>query len=302
MTHQTRVFYRNGSFVPEGYAALPIYDSAIVTGEVVTEVTRTFRQRPYRLRAHLERLFAGAAELRITPPLTLEEICAATATEARDVDWQIIHYLSRGPAQAFGPLWPEDARPTVLIHCLPLVHRLGRLAPAYERGVDLIVTPQRAIPADIISPQIKSRGRLDYLIARSQAAERCPGATGVLLDSRGFLAEATGATIYTVRHGRIATPPGERVLRGVTRALIFDLAARCNLPIEEAELTPEDAKTADEMFLTSTVICLAHARSFEAATFGNGFCGPITRQIRQAFYEEVEVDFNYQAQRYAARL
>lgn len=302
-----RVVYHTGSFVPESNVGISIYDTALTTGEVITEVTRTFRQQPFRLREHLGRLYTGLAELRIVPPLTLDGMRTATEetlarnlpTESRDVEWQIIHYVSRGLTSAFGLFQPEDLCPTVLINCFPLVRRLGGMADKYAHGVNLVVTAQRVIPAEILSPQIKSRGRLDYLIARAQAAEQNPNAMGILLDSRGFLAEGTGTTVYVVQSGRILTPPGEKVLNGVTRGFIFELAEQLGVPIGEAEITVEGAKRADEMFVTSTVICLIHARSFEGTVFGESMCGPVTRRIRDAFHRAVGVDVVEQSRRYA---
>ncbi len=305
-----RVVYCNGKFVAESLAGISVYDTALVTGEVITEVTRTFGQRPFELQAHLQRLLAGLAELRVASPLTCDQMVTATgltlarnlATEAEDVEWQIIYYVSRGLTQSFGLFSRADCQPTVVISCFPLVKRLGGMAHAYEQGVDLVVSSQRAIPAEILSPQIKSRGRLDYLLARLQVAEQCPGATGVLLDTQGFIVEGTGTTIYVVRDGKVLTPPGRKVLRGVTRELMFRLAAHGGVSMEEAELRVDDARGADEMFVTSTVVCLAHARSFEGTRFGDGGCGPITARLRQAVIEEVGVDYVAQARLYAARL
>lgn len=296
----------NGRFVREADARISIYDSALATGEVVVEVTRTFNHSLFRLREHLHRLYTGLKEMHIEPGITIaqmEKITQLTLTRntgsaPSDIDWQIIHYISRGPAGVFAMFPQNMLRPTVIIQCVPLLRRQGKMAATYRNGVDLVVPHQRAIPADILSPQIKSRGRLDYILARIQAKAMKPGATGVLLDADGFLTEGTGTSLFLVSDGVVKTAPSRKVLNGITRDLVFELAHKLAIPISEVDLRLSDARRATEMLLTSTVICLVHARSFKGRLIGDGTIGPVTARIREAFMHKVGLDFVAQAQRY----
>lgn len=306
----TRVAYSNGRFVPEVQAALSVFDTAITTGEVVVEVTRTFSHRPFRLREHLDRLYHGLEELRIDINLRLGEMVDIThetlaqnlATDRDDVDWQILHVVSRGLNSHFELFRPRDIEPTIIVVCFPLEARIAKMFAKYLAGVDLVVTPQRAIPAEILSPQIKSRGRLDYVLARLQAAQIQSGASGVLLGADGCLTEGTGTTLYLVRQGRLFTPPGHRVLQGITRSVVLLLARRLGIPVvEDVDLLVDDARAAEEMFVTSTIIMLVHARSFDGRMVADGCCGPLTARIRAALVEEIGVDYVEQARRYAER-
>ena len=172
-----RIVYFNGSFVPEDQAKLSIYDSAIATGEKVVEVSRTFAHKLYGLETHLERLFSNLQLLRINPGLSKREMEGATyetlqrnlATQAKSVDWQILHYISRGPAAHFGIVPDDELYPTVVIQCIPLVNRLGKMAKRYTEGADLVVVDQRLIPSDVIPAQLKSNGRMDHIIGRVHA-------------------------------------------------------------------------------------------------------------------------------------
>src|SRR3989338_2978115 len=176
-----RYEYINGDFIPEQEAAVSVFDTAIATGEVVVEITRTFNQKPFLLDVHLERLYAGARELGIKTGLSFEDMMVETQelldrnlqTEDTRTDWQVIHYLSKGLNSSFGLFDDDKLKPTCIITCFPLVGRIGKMASKYLKGVDLVVSPQRIIPAEILSPQIKSRGRLDYVLARKQAGEIC---------------------------------------------------------------------------------------------------------------------------------
>lgn len=302
-----RTVYVSGAFIPESQAKISIYDTALATGEVVTEVTRTFHQQPFRLEDHINRLFIGLEQLAINPNLSKAELASITLetlehnlpTEAADVEWQIIHYISRGPTESFGLFESSELYPTVIINCIPLVRRLGKMAAKYERGIDIVVSDQRAIPVEVIPPQIKSRGgRLDYILARVRAG----GASAVLLDTNGYLTEGTGSSLFLVRGDHIETPPAYKILSGVTRGLVLELAAQLGIEILASELTVGDAATADEIFMTSTVICLHHGRSFNGQLIGDGSCGRMTRMIRQAFSNIVGLDFVEQAKLYSKLL
>lgn len=301
-----RIAYLNGSFIQERDAHLSIFDSALATGEKVVEVTRTFNHIPYKLDQHLERLYRGLETLKIEPgisPESLSEITKETLdrnlkTQPENVDWQILQYVSKGPAAIFEIFPEEDLRPTILVHCIPLVNRIGKMAKKYTDGVDLVIVEQRAIPQDVISPQIKSNGRMDHVIGRLQAKELKPGSTGVLLDTNGLITEGTGTSLFFVDKSRIRTAPSSRVLTGITRDMIFDIAQKLHIPVEEADLTIADAENADEIFITSTVICQLHGRSFNDNIINNGMLGPVTEKVRQAINEEVGLDFAKQAQEY----
>ncbi|MBI2577043.1 aminotransferase class IV [Candidatus Woesearchaeota archaeon] len=298
-----RLVYHNGSLVPEAQARLSIYDSAIATGEKVVEVSRTFAHKIYGLDTHLERLFSNLQLLRIDPGLSKREMEEATyetlqrnlTTQPKSVDWQVLHYISRGPAAHFGIVPEGQIYPTVLIQCIPLVNRLGKMAKRYTEGADLVVVDQRLVPSEVIPAQLKSSGRMDHIIGRLQANAIKPGSIGVLLGQDGYVAEGTGSSLFIVTSGKIQTAPSSRVLDGVTRGMIFSIAKDLEITIEEADFTPEEAARADEMFITSTVICQVHARSFNNQLVNGGRIGPLSKLVRKAFSEKVGLDFAQQA-------
>ena len=293
--------------MPESTVKISPFDTLFSSGEKAVEVSRTFDHKPYKLGGHIDRLYRGLAMLDIDPgidqdqmaDLTRQTLDANMGTLPRNVDWQMLHYVSAGPAALFEIVPPDELKPTVMIQCFPLVNRIGKMANKYTEGTDLVVVEQTAMDQDIVPPQIKSSGRMDHLIARRQAKKKTPGATGVLLDRNGRVTEGTGASLFVVQNGVIQTAPESRVLTGITREMVFDIADASGIPIEEADLSVEDVETADEVFIISTIINQVHARTFEGRTIGNGKVGAITDQIRKAYAEEVGVDFVQQAQDYA---
>lgn len=305
-----RVAYFNGRIVPEGEARVSIFDSALQVGDMAFEVTRTVRHAPFRLREHLQRLRRSMTALAIDPQLTDDELETITLdvvtrnlpTEAGDVDWNIVHDVSRGPASAYRSFVAlEDRRPTVIVACVPLHEKMAALAKTYVDGVDLVVPAQRSLPHELLDSGIKCRSRVHYQMANLQAAARRPGSTAVLVDPDGYLTEGTSGNVFLVRCGRLYTPTTRNLLPGVTRGLVLEVARRLGLDAHEADLTPTDAATADEMFVTSTSIGIVPARSFEDRPLPGPLPGPVTRQLQAALAEEIGLDFGTQAAEYAAK-
>lgn len=306
-----RTAYFNGRFVPESEARLSIYDAGVLAGETAFEVTRTVGHRPFRIEAHIERLYHSLAGIRINPPIAPDELLTATletlernlATEADDVDWNIIHNISGGPSRAFADAFaPEDFRPTVVISCYPLLAKMAALAEAYQSGIDLAVPPQRSIPHELLDTSLKTRNRLHYQLAALQANDIQPGSMAAMLDTDGFLTEGTIGNLFVVRGGRLDTPDKRNLLLGVTRQTVLELAEQLGIPARECQITPAEAEAADEVFLTSTTIGIMHARSFNRRPIAAGTMGPMTARLRQALHEHMGLDIAAQALAYRRRL
>ena len=306
-----RLCYFNGRFLPEHEAKISIFDSALQVGDMAFEVTRTCNGRPFRLRDHLDRLWNSLAALRIEPGVSKEELESIThdvlkhnrPTEPADVDWTILHDVSRGPASAFRSHFSaEEIRPTVIVACYPLAEKMASLAATYETGIDLVVPEQRSLPHELLSAGIKCRSRVHYQLANLQAEAKRHGATAILLDPDGFITEGTTGNVFFVREGKLLTPTTRNILPGVTRRTVLELAAALGLTAQEADITLDVAIEAEEAFVTSTSIGIIHARTLEGRPMGDGAIGPIARRLRDALTAEVGLDFAAQAAVYAARL
>ena len=132
-----RVVYFNSEFVQEREAGVSIFDSSLMFGDMAFEQTRTFGHQPFRLRQHLKRLYGSLRLLEINPGLTLQEMEDLTletlaknlSTEPDDVDWQIMHDVSRGPLTPYRSLFPGGIRPHGFHQLLASHHPHGPLRP-----------------------------------------------------------------------------------------------------------------------------------------------------------------------------
>jgi branched-chain amino acid aminotransferase len=144
----------------------------------------------------------------------------------------------------------------------------------------------------MLSPRAKTHNYLNLILADKEVKAAQPQAWSVLLDENGNLCEGIGSNIFVVRDEHVYTPREKYVLPGISRRTAMELAAQLGLAVEERDLDVYDALTADEVFLTSTSLCICPVRSVSGQLIRDGRVpGPITRRITQAYIEHVGTDF-----------
>ena len=303
-----RVVYFNGHFVPESEARISLFDSALMFGDMAFEATRTYKHNPFRLRDHLDRLYSTLKLMEIDCGMSIDELEQATQqtlqrnypTEADDVDWQIMHNISRGPLPVYHTAFPDGIRPTVSINCWPMITHTGGFAENYVTGVPAAIAAQQALPAQLIDPKAKTRSRLHYQLAVLQGNRM--GVWPVLLDPDGFITEGPGWNIFFVRDGVLYTSEPRNVLLGVSRKVTLELAGQLGIQTRETNLGRYEALQADEIFSTATTFALVHVNSFEGQQVGDGKPGPMFCRLMAAWQELAGIDFVAQAKDYAGRL
>ena len=138
---------------------------------------------------------------------------------------------------------------------------------------------------DILSPQVKSLNYLNNVMAKVEAIQ-AGAEEGLMLNERGLVAECTGDNLFIVRDGTIKTPPlTAGALDGITRSVVFEIAADIGVPIQEKDLTRHDIYTADECFLTGTAAEVIAAVKLDQRSIGDGKPGPITQRVIARFRE-----------------
>lgn len=287
-----RVAYFNGTIMPESEVRIPFRDLGWMRAVAVYDTARTFGGAIFKLQAHLDRLWRSLNYARIPIPMPMADLAEATIEVARrnyDIvggDIWVSQRISRGvPLDGGG-----YSQPNVVIECLPLP--FAQRAPYYRDGVKLITPTTRRTPPWAVSPQAKTHDLMNFWIADHEVHSQDPMAWPMLTDEDGCLAEGAGANVFMVRDGRLLTPRARFVLPGVTRDTVIELARELGVPVEEADIDLYVASTADEMFITSTSLCICPVASLNGAPVRDGAIpGPITRGLQDAFRELVGVDF-----------
>lgn len=166
-----------------------------------------------------------------------------------------------------------------------IADRLPRPSPAKARHLKLWIEKERANRRDdIMSPQVKVSANYASpmtakALARSEGYDEI-----VLVDEDGHLAEGPTTNLFLVDHdGRLLTPQSRKVLLGVTRSAIMELAKAEGIPIQEAQLKPEALLNASEAFLTGTTAGVWPVESVDGQKLGERCPGPIATRLGERF-------------------
>ena len=108
-----------------------------------------------------------------------------------------------------------------------------------------------------------------------------------MLDTSGFVSEATGENIFIVRDGLIKTTPWTSILGGITRDSVIRLARDLRYTVEEQQFTRDEFYIADEAFFTGTAAELTPVRELDRRAIGSGVAGPVTKRLQKEFFRVV---------------
>lgn len=299
--------YLNGQLIPSADARLEIYDRAIVQGATVSEMTRTFGQKLFRLEDHLRRLWNSLSAVGLEIGLTLDELAgvsyelvthnAAIAGEATELG--LIHFVSAGEHGMYaGP--PVRPGPTVCAHTFPL--RLETWAKKFREGVHVVTPEVRQIPPECVDPQIKCRSRMHYYLADRAAQKRHPGSRALLVDRQGYVIETTTANVVLFREDAgLLLPPDDKILPGISLAVLLELAEEWDMSYTHRDLKAADVAAADEVYLTSTSPCMMPVVRMNGEPIGSGHPGAMFGRFISAWNDLVGLDIIAQARRFANR-
>ena len=304
-----RLVYVNGEYVPESEAKISIFDSALMFGDMVFEMTRTFNQKHFKMREHLERLYNSIKMIKIPIDITIDEmeelVCETDrmnegAFEPHD-ERRVMINVSRGPLSIYRGVFGGKIEPTVVISIFPLKWTVGAVGQLYEEGIHAYTPAQRQIPAQLLDPKLKNRSRLHYLMANIQVGtHNDPYGWALLLDPDGFICEGTGSNFFAVKDGKLLTPEPRNILRGISRQYVLELAQDLGIPAEEKNIEVYDVATSNEAFFTSTPFCMTPCTQVNTYTIGDGTMGPVTQRLLAEWSRRVGVDIVEQIRQFAA--
>jgi branched-chain amino acid aminotransferase len=280
--------FLNGEMVEESAARVAAGDRGLLLGDGLFESLRAYRGKVFRLAAHLQRLRASAAFLRLTVPCEDAQIEKSVAELVRlnsCAEAYVRITLTRG-ASAQGLRLDGAGPATLLIHAHPI-----RLAPAeqYRNGARLIISTARQNTANPLARH-KTLSYLLYLLARQEATDA--NANGaILLNEHGQVAEESVSNVFLARGGALLTPPVYcGLLPGITRGVVLELARAENIAVEERPISAGELFDADELFLTNSLMEIMPVRSVDRRQIGRALPGPITKRVQTLYRAAVEAE------------
>ena len=280
------ICYVNGEYVAAEEAKVSAFDHGFLYGDGLFESMTVTNRRIFRFRDHLDRMERSARVLKLELPEPRERIAEIVKECVRksgvnDVYLRVV--ISRGAGYPLlDPRVVDKATLAVLLHDPAPPPETGSSYKAKGAGLRLKTAGVRKPPSESFEARVKSLNYLNNVMARIEAVESGFD-EAILLDVRGFVAEAPGENVFVVKGGVLRTPKTHNVLDGITRKVVLEIAAEAGIPAEEADLTLYDLYTADECFLTSSFSRVHAVAEVDGRPIAAP--GPITKRLRADILE-----------------
>ena len=291
MVPKTKKIWLDGKFVDWDAAQVHVLSHTLHYGVGVFEGIRCYRTEGggsaiFRLREHVDRLFASAHIVLLKIPFSRDKICQAirkTLTTNGLTEGYIrpIVFIGEGEMGLF-------------VRTNPIRVAVAAWSWGAYLGEEGIRKGIRAKVSSFCRHHVNSamtKGKINGYYVNSVLAkwEAVKGGydEAVLLDTEGYVAEASGENIFIVRNGILQTSTLTSILPGITRDSVLNIARKLDIPVKEARFTRDEMYIADEMFFTGTAAEITPVREVDDRRVGTGKPGPVTKQIQDAFFDIV---------------
>ena len=278
----TRTVYVNGDYLPETEAKVSIFDRGFLFADGVYEVTSVLGGKLIDFSGHAKRLQRSLDELAMANPVTEDELLAIHRELVRlnAIDEGLIYLqITRGAADR-DFAFPKDATPTIVL----FTQAKPGLAesPLAKTGMKVIsIEDQRWGRRDIKTVQLlyPSMGKM---------MAKAAGADDAWMVEDGHVTEGTSNNAYIVKGNTIVTRHlGNEILHGITRAAVLRFAREAQMVVEERPFTVDEAKAADEAFITSASAFVMPVVEMDGQPIGAGKPGNVTARLREIYLDEM---------------
>ncbi|HZH42033.1 MAG TPA: branched-chain-amino-acid transaminase [Gemmatimonadales bacterium] len=272
----------NGKYKSRDDASVSVFDHGLLYGDGVFEGIRAYGGRIFRLGEHIDRLFASAKSIWLDPGMTPADM-RKMVEEAQDKSGIRDSYIRLVITRGTGDLGMDPRKcekPTVfcIVDTIALWSK-----ERYERGLTCITAATPISHKENLSPRVKSLNYLSHILAKIEGIAANVDEV-IMLDSSGFVAEASGMNLFCARRGVVKTPPPySGILRGVTRDAMIEMARDANYEVVEEPLNRYDLYSADEVFLTGTAAEIVAVTKLDGRVIGNGQSGPVVADLGRRF-------------------
>lgn len=280
----SRIVYVNGDYVPEAEARVSVFDRGFLMADAVYEVTSVLGGKLIDFAGHVARLHRSLGELEMAQPVTDEELLAIhreLVARNRIVDGLVYLQVTRGNPGDRDFAFPDPATtPSGLVLFTQSKPGLAD-APAARTGWRVISVPDiRWGRRDIKTTQLL------YPSMGKMMAKKA-GCDDAWFTEDGFVTEGTSNNAYIVKGRRIITRAlSNDILHGITRAAVLRFAKEAQMEVEERSFTLDEAKAADEAFVTSASAFVMPVVEIDGAALGTGRPGPVSVRLREIYLEE----------------
>ena len=279
----SRTVYVNGDYLPEEDAKVSVFDRGFLFADGVYEVTSVLDGKLIDFDGHAKRLQRSLSELQMKAPVAPDELLEIhrELVTRNGIEAGLIYLqVTRGAADRDFAFPAEDTDQTIVLFTQAKPGLSD--SPAAETGIKVIsIEDQRWGRRDIKTVQLlyPSMGKM---------MAKAAGCDDAWMVEDGHVTEGTSNNAYIVKGNTIITRHlGTEIRHGITRAAVLRFAREAQMRVEERPFTIEEAKAADEAFITSASSFVMPVVEIDGVTIGDGAPGSVTRRLREVYLEEM---------------
>ena len=288
----TPYIWFDGKLVPWDEAKIHVLTHGLHYGTGYFEGIRAYKcangqSSVFRLRDHIQRMINSAKILALPCPYTVDELCRATIDTlvANKMESAYIRPLSFVGYGSLG-VYPGNNPINTIIAVWSWGAYLG--AEALDLGVRVKTSSFSRLHPNTMMGKAKASGNyVNSVLAKVEAVQDGYD-EALMLDTNGFVSEATGENVFIVRGKTIKTTALTSVLEGINRASVITLAKDLGYEVVETQFTGDELYCADEVFFSGTAAEVTPVREVDRRTIGKGRAGDVTKHLQKAFFEIVQ--------------
>jgi len=272
MTNKT--VYLNGHYVPLDEAKISVMDRGFLFGDGVYEVIPCYLGHLFHFQAHVDRLTASLAGIGMVNPYSTEQWLEIFKPLIDNSENQYIYLqITRGVAPKRDHAFPDNIQPTIFAMCNNIMPFAG-----LETGVKAITLDDSRWKFC----NIKAIALLAHLLLRQEAVEHDCAETILIKD--GVVTEGAASNVFAVIDGVLVTPlKDNRILAGITRDVILELAEKNNIPFREDNISAAELKTATEIWVTSSTREIIPVVELDGNPVADGKVGAVWHTMNTIF-------------------
>lgn len=292
MVQKVSKIWMDGKLIPWEEANVHILTHSLHYGLAVFEGIRCYlctdgKSAVFRLREHVDRLFDSAQIGDIKIPYSKREISEACKETLR------VNQLREGyirPIVFIGEgvmgVYPGENPIQVAIITWSWGAYLGE--GALEKGIRVKVSSYTRHHVNVMMTKAKICGNYVNSVLAKREVTKMGYDEALMLDTEGYVSEASGENIFMVKNGVLKTTPLTSILPGITRDSVIQIAKAKKIALLEERFTRDELYTAHEAFFTGTAAELTPIREVDDRMIGSGKPGPMSKELQAAFFDIVK--------------
>jgi branched-chain amino acid aminotransferase len=292
MVQKLDKIWMDGKLIPWGDAKVHVLTHTLHYGLGIFEGIRCYlcddgRSAVFRLREHIDRFFDSGHIGTLQMPFSKKEIADACkeTLRANGLKAGYIRPLAFIGEGAMG-VYPGDNPIQVAIITWSWGAYLGE--GALDKGIRAKTSSYTRHHVNVMMTKAKISGNYVNSVLAKKEAMKLGYDEALMLDTEGYVSEASGENIFIVKNGIIKTTPLTSILPGITRDSVIQIAKSRKIPLSEDKFTRDELYTAHEAFFTGTAAEITPIREIDDRQIGQGKPGPVTKELQAVFFDIVK--------------